>query len=292
MRENLIICPVGDRSSHAEWLKGARNFDIMLIYYGDKEGRYAHDGEYYLECREIGKLQKIAVAIKALKEKVKEYDAIAFADDDLKSTAEQFNLLFEKFKEYDLDAAQPAIDHGFITYRLTTRHADCELRYVHFIETMCPVFKTSLLLNELFPTLTINKSSWGVDFLWAEMLEDKRVAILDNVPMRHKDLISTVRSMISNEMGNYYRVLSDAGISEMEECEEVVSHIDARVMENLFVEKSRIPKPLGRRIILLPRVVYDHLRWSIFLWLRKYLPRVYARYEKLMRIFHLKRSIS
>jgi hypothetical protein len=35
MRENLIIVCAGDQSLHTRWVKGSRNYDIMVIYFGD-----------------------------------------------------------------------------------------------------------------------------------------------------------------------------------------------------------------------------------------------------------------
>jgi len=281
MNKDLVICPVGDHSFHQAWLKPGRGFDVLLIYYGYQPGRYRGEAEYYIECYELGKMSKIYHAINHFKKEMARYEFIALADDDLITTEKAFNLLFSKFRQYGLDAAQPAIDNGFVSYPLTTRHLDCELRYVNFIETMCPTFSGPLLLNDLLPTLVVNKSSWGLDFLWAQILRGKKIAFLDSVPMAHKGFFSSVRALFSYEQGPYYRALRDAGISEIKEMEEVVAKIDPEVMRTMYAENARISRPLSQRIFLWPLVAWDHARWAAFFWFRKYLPKICIRLQKM-----------
>ena len=46
-RHNLVICCAGDTSRHVQYLDDSRNYDVCVIYYGDRENRYREDCEHY-----------------------------------------------------------------------------------------------------------------------------------------------------------------------------------------------------------------------------------------------------
>ena len=53
--KNLVIGIVGDESVHPTWISepGVRNFDLCLIYFGDDDGRYSDQADYYFQRKGI-----------------------------------------------------------------------------------------------------------------------------------------------------------------------------------------------------------------------------------------------
>ena len=47
MNKNLVITISGDSSTHSQFLTTDRNFDLFVVYYGDKYNAYESDGDYY-----------------------------------------------------------------------------------------------------------------------------------------------------------------------------------------------------------------------------------------------------
>ena len=121
------------------------------------------------------KLSILKKAIESNIEIINQYDSIWLPDDDLSISTDEINLLFMRFNEYFLDAAQPAVKNNFYNYGVTRKRYFSKLRYVNFIEMMCPLFNTRTLIK-LLPTFEINKSGFGVDWLWSQKLAGHKVA--------------------------------------------------------------------------------------------------------------------
>ena len=79
MRKNLLIAVAGPTSLHRTWIKKDREFDVMVVYYGDLPNQYKADGEYYI--REKG--TKFNIIHKIFDQIPKEYERIFIPDDDL-----------------------------------------------------------------------------------------------------------------------------------------------------------------------------------------------------------------
>src|SRR5262249_51400172 len=85
--------------------------------------------------------------------------------------------------------------------------------FTTFVEVMAPCFRTDVLWN-LLPTFKANYSSWGMDYVWAELLgEQARVAIVDETQMRHTRPVAG---------GKLYAVLREAGRSPVNECQQLL----------------------------------------------------------------------
>ncbi|MBF0484903.1 MAG: hypothetical protein HQL16_00155 [Candidatus Omnitrophica bacterium] len=283
MKENLIIAAVGDRSFHRSWIKGKnRLFDVLLIYYGNESGKYLGDADYYLETQVVGKFQKIFLAIEKYHEEVSCYKYVCLADDDIISSTDAFNRLFEKFNHYGLDAGQPSISGGFIGHWITTRHWGCELRYVNFVEGMCPVFKSGLLLQEILPYLIANRSAWGIEWLWASVLVNKKVAILDCVSVRHKSFLDSAFCMLFHHKSDYYLSLRRTGVSIEKDMKDAAESVAPEIRKSLFLEKGRIRKPLGLRILLSPLMLYGLTKWTLYFMIIKHFDNFFLLANKIL----------
>jgi len=237
---NLVICSVGDNSYHRRWLRGARrDFDVMLIYYGLAKDMFKEDADYYFQINGgLFKLERIAAAVVKSYDVVRAYDAVCLPDDDISMDASAVNRLFALFRKYDLDLAQPAVAGGTLSWPITAQNRYCVLRYVNFIEMMCPVFRSRILLEQVH-TFNLNRSGWGVDFLWSKNLQERRLAIIDAVGMHHG-------RNISRGEREYYRQLAKIGIKPGEELDTMRSEYDCDLVGKMK-EYGRISKPVLMR---------------------------------------------
>ena len=212
-KKGLIIAPVGNKiSAHKEWLKGKRAFDLMLVNYSDILGLYRKDADYYFEVKGF-KLEILKQAIEANQNVVRKYDAVWLPDDDHSISGKNIERLFNIFYEQDLDLAQPAVKWGYTIYPVLKRKIGYKLRFVNFIEMMCPIFKTEILFHVL-SLFNLNRSGWGIDFLWSKRLAGKRLAVIDEGSIVHARPYSME--------GNYYKKLMSLGIDPNDECERMM----------------------------------------------------------------------
>lgn len=181
---NLVTAVVGDTSIHNIWMKDKANFDTFIIYYGDGEDKYIADGKYYDRSKGT-KFRILHDMITKHPEIFSEYDAVFVPDDDLYMTPESISKFFDIFHEYHLQIAQPSII-GWFSVPITAHIPFSKLRYVNWVEIMCPCFTTSALFN-CSTTFLENKSNWGIEFLWDKILGSpkKEIAIVDSVIAVH-----------------------------------------------------------------------------------------------------------
>ena len=180
MRNNLIVVCVGPTSIHRNWIDDDRNYDLMLVDYGDNES-YKDDGEYYVKCSGT----KMHIISDIADQIPDNYEYLFFPDDDLYFKTYQANHLFDVALKYKLKLCQPSIV-GYYSLEINLHHPGNVLRYTNFVEIMCPCFD-----RESFeicrPTFKYSKSCWGIDLLWTKLLgypEDK-IAIIDEVVVVH-----------------------------------------------------------------------------------------------------------
>lgn len=182
----LVVARAGDHSLHSEWIhpKEFRNFDLALSYYGDQAGRYREDCQYYFQAKGT-KWPKIYDLIKKLGDRIFQYEAIWFPDDDLRTHPGNISRMFELFTEQRLLLAQPALT-GNSYFQVTAQHIDYKLRYTHFVEIMAPVFSREAL-RSCWHTFNKSVTGWGMEHVWAKLLgyPHKGMAILDETPVKH-----------------------------------------------------------------------------------------------------------
>ena len=211
---NLIISPVGDDSQHPTWLNaaGERQFDLAMIYFGSQAGRYRADADHYLAQRGF-KFHLIEQMLRQFGSRLDDYDYVWLPDDDIASSTHDINRLFALTREYRLAIAQPAIANGDTSYRVVRLHTGFLLRYTQFVEVMCPVLSRAAL-ELVRPTLTANKSAWGVDWAWTRLIPPTEMAIIDAVGVAH------TRPLHS---GAGYQRMRDAGVDPHRDLQEMAA---------------------------------------------------------------------
>ncbi len=246
-KRNLIISPVGDNSCHRGWIKsGHKEFDVMLIYFGDKKKKYHKDADYYLEIKGLFKLENISMAIKQYYSTITKYDAVCLPDDDITMDAAMLNHIFRIFHKYNLDMAQPTIAAGVRSHAFTRQKPEYILRFVNWVEMMCPIFKKSTLL-EILPTFMLNRSGYGIDVLWGKVFEGKRIAAIDRCGIYHKVQYKGA----DQHDREYNKTLANKGIDYRKEENESVCRYGASAHDQ--IEYGKIKGPYVRFVFLWTR---------------------------------------
>ena len=234
MKRNLVIVPVGRvPSCHKAWVSPKRQFDLLLVNYSDVPNLYREDGDYYFAGSGF-KYELIRDGVDAYHDQIRHYEYIWLPDDDLAIGVAAVNNLFEICRAYELDLAQPAVKNAYASHAITRRRLLCRLRFVNFVELMCPLFKREAFFQVL-DTFRINRSGYGIDWIWADRLSGKRIAIIDEIGVVHTKKLFA---------GDYYKKLHALNIDAMRECQEVFSKFG---LSGTFIEHGRVVRSLATR---------------------------------------------
>ncbi len=187
-RPYLVVVRSGKSSLHQQWqqeLRGQeRNWDLLLSHYDDsdinpeggdiivRQGAFKFSASYRM-------FQDIAW--------LRNYQAVWFCDDDIMTSWEDINHLFNVFSAYDLLLAQPTLTHDSYWYHpITLNRTDTLVRFSNFAEIMAPLFSMQALQTCL-PSFKNIVAGWGLDWLWPKMLGQPRnkIALIDMVTVRH-----------------------------------------------------------------------------------------------------------
>ncbi|RKS80169.1 hypothetical protein CLV35_0590 [Motilibacter peucedani] len=185
-RPYLVVVRAGDRSLHREWLRGRRNFDLVVDYYGSTPGLWREDADVYLE-RKGPKFAPVGEWLQDNAALVREYEAVWLPDDDLYATGDTVSDMLELTTALGLGAAQPALTgDSYFSHGITLQVAGLAMRWTSFVEVMGPVFSRAGL-QACLPSFGRSVSGWGLDTIWPTMLAAAglEVGILDATPVRH-----------------------------------------------------------------------------------------------------------
>ncbi len=234
-RRNLVVCPMGDSSVHRTWLSdaGARQFDLMLIYYGNQVDFGRQDADYYVQRRGF-KWELLAAVLDGHSDVFERYDRVWCPDNDIAADTHQVNHLFKLFEHYQLQLAQPAISKGEVSYQALRQRPGVVLRYTPYVEVMCPLFTREALLR-VAPTFGESRSGWGLDWVWPRWFEHTQRAIIDAVGVEHTGMLFR---------GEHYRELAKLGIDPGGDFERVIQKFggfDRRVHKAFVRGTIRLP---------------------------------------------------
>jgi len=184
----LVVLRAHDHSCHKQWLKpkGSKNFDLLIDYYGDQPNRYLHDADYYMQSKGL-KYPGIYRILNRLGQRLWDYEAVWFPDDDIGTDAQNINEMFRLFSTYNLWLAQPALTQdSYYSHDITVERNGVLLRYTNFVEVMVPIF-SPYALKKCMHTFPYMRSGWGMDFVWPKLLGDpkNKIAILDRCSVTH-----------------------------------------------------------------------------------------------------------
>ncbi len=191
-RPNLVIVRASDNSVQPHWTRDIsdcdRNWDLCLSYYGDDPTPLIGTCEFLTHQP----LQRKFPAIHDLfypGSPLLDYDRVWYSDDDVMTTWADVNQLFHLSRRYGLDLAQPALQQRpdcYIAHWFTAQQPQTVLRYIGFVEIMCPLF-SARALRICLGSLRDVHYGFGLDHLWPALLGGPRarIAVIDAVGVIH-----------------------------------------------------------------------------------------------------------
>lgn len=191
----LIVTRVGRKSLHSAWLHGVGDFgiDTVLSAY-ESISDTSRDG-VIVEHRPGRKVEGYASFLRDRADLWKQYDYVCLLDEDILSTPETFAKAFDLAKRHNIAISQPALTRdSYFTYAACLAQPVWQMRYVNFIEMMCPIFRADAL-GKVLPLFQEGLES-GIDLIWCNLLSDgsERFAILDAAPVQHTEPVGGNKS--------------------------------------------------------------------------------------------------
>jgi hypothetical protein len=186
-RKNLVVVRAGGNSLHPHWLddEQRRNWDLVVSLY-DPDARFQHPGDVLVVARRGGKWDGL-YALFADSDILSRYDYIWLPDDDIDTSTQAINAIFDDMRRYALDLAQPSLTrNSYFSHFALMSCPGYLIRYTNFIETMAPCLKSSVL-QAILADFEGSMSGFGLDYIWCRLSHDNRfkAAILDHVAVHH-----------------------------------------------------------------------------------------------------------
>lgn len=180
---NLVFTSAGDNANIERWLKGNKNFDLWITYYGDEDGRYRELADYY-HARKDAKYSNLHYAYQNWNGLLDQYEAIMVMDDDIIINASGISRLFDIRNQYGLWLLQPAFSpFGRISHPFTIVHPFTLIRYTNFVECGVALFQKNIL-DKFMQVYDPDLKGYGIDFWYLDVIGPDlagKVAIADVV---------------------------------------------------------------------------------------------------------------
>ena len=185
MHKDLIIIRCGATSQHRNWLGATRHYDTLVFGYEPLPAGLteAADDVVIMPGPKVVCWQKL---LQERPELLTRYSQIALLDDDLVGSAADINKLFGYGRSRGLSLWQPSLTwDSYFSYAATLHNPLFNLRYVNFVEMMCPFFSVEQLRLTM-PLFALGYEV-NIDRLWCRLRPDwcKAYAIIDDVQLRH-----------------------------------------------------------------------------------------------------------
>ncbi len=195
-RPFLLISRIGPRSLHPYWIDcgSERSFDLLLSAYDDGVTPLDRDGVIF-ERRAGTKVAGYGALLRDHRALIADYEHVALFDDDLLIDSAGIDRLFAIAARYRIKVAQPALTaDSHYTYAALLRHPGLLLRYVTYVEMMCPVFRRDAL-ERVAPLFEMGFES-GIDIVWSNLLWEapRDLAVIDAVAVRHTQRVGRAKA--------------------------------------------------------------------------------------------------
>jgi hypothetical protein len=191
-RPNLVVLRAGEETLHMQWPRDVtnaeRNWDLCISAYSPDPARFLGQCEYLAHAPQQRKFQAIYDLFYE-GSPLWNYDRIWLPDDDLMTSWADINRMFQLARRFDLDLSQPSLQRRpdcYIAHWFTGQHMEYLLRYVGFVEIMCPIFSNRALAI-CIGSFRDSVSGFGLDHLWPALLGGPRarMAVIDAVGVVH-----------------------------------------------------------------------------------------------------------
>ena len=269
-RRQLVFTSAGDRSNLKHWLDGPREFDLVVVFYGDEPNDYADVCEYYF-VRKGSKFGNLNYLYQTQPELLRDYDSVLVMDDDILISAESINRLFQLFSEQDWWLAQPAFSPvGKISWPITRVQPRCRWRYTNFVEMGAPLFRRDKLddfMRVFDPEITgTGTDHWFMESLGTEIIG--KVAVVDEVtcinPRDHSKGGQRECDLLEGETERsraWGRIQAKYGVKRVEHTENGVQM--KPLVDGLVSTFSHWP---SNAYVFLRERLFSHLKPIIYRW--------------------------
>jgi hypothetical protein len=183
-KKYLVFTSAGDNTNfYNNWLNENRNFNLMVVYYGDIYNKYIDKCDYYL-MRKGSKFQNLYYTYTNYKFIFNSYESFFILDDDIIINTNEINRLFNILKKYDLWILSPSYSiRSKISHSITKKLDNSFLRYTNFIEVGVPLFSKYALTKfmKVYDPILIG---YGIDYwyIWVLGINKKnKYAICDEI---------------------------------------------------------------------------------------------------------------
>jgi hypothetical protein len=182
---DLVVLRAGKHSVHPKWRPGIAAFDLIVSGYEDLpiELTQMAAATLMIPGPKIASWGRLFGDNPHL---LDNYEQIALLDDDLLCSIDDINTMFAAGRTHGLLLWQPSLAwDGYYTYGITLNNPFFYMRYVNFIELMCPFFANDQLKMTL-PLFSLGYEIY-IDRLWCRLNanSERRFAIVDAVTFRH-----------------------------------------------------------------------------------------------------------
>lgn len=207
-RRALVVLQAGRGSLAERWCRDeGRAWDLLVNYY-DALGFRPGLGDY--ACFQKGtKFTAMWMFREKFADVLEEYEHVLFLDDDIETSVDDLNRLFEACRTHELDLAQMTLtaDSSCNWTELFSRPGVDGPRPVSAVEIMMPVVSQKAL-RLIAPTFGRSVSGFGLDLVWGKLVAEAggRIAVLD-------DIVAAHRRPVDQSGGAYYNYLRSAGIN-------------------------------------------------------------------------------
>lgn len=191
----LLYCPVRGRDCLGDFWGEDRLYDIAVNDWTMSGSRW-EEAEYAFASpghKWPGIHRNLSLISRS-------YDYYAFFDNDISISTEDVNRLFLIGSALKLDLFQAALSSASSTSHAHLKRMDGSLvRMTSFVEIMMPVFSRSAL-QRCFSSFDQSESGYGLDFLWANLLEGRNMAVVDAVVASHVRPVQSAGWQLSSGM--------------------------------------------------------------------------------------------
>lgn len=192
---NLVIARVGRNSLHRSWIDVGkpRNWDLYLCPFQDIPSQTDLDcivGEVIPGPKWTG-LRTLLTQWDGWRD----YDQVWLPDDDILASQDTISSMFEAAAALGFKLFTPALqENSHHTHYIIMRNRNFFARRVGFVEIIVPGFSRPVL-ERLLDTLDLSTTGWGwgLDPLWAKLLNYEDLGILDAIPVVHTRPVGRLR---------------------------------------------------------------------------------------------------
>ena len=212
--KNLLVITCGKDSLHTKWNNiSLRSFDLCLLVYDNTDfADLVSSNAKYIIKSENSKWHNIYTHVPYTM--YNNYEQIGILDEDMETTVENINLIFDFGKKYNFDLYAPALTHdSYYSHSQTLQQKRCDFRITNTVEQMCPFFSVRAY-DKLRSEFVASEYAWGygLEFSFENILKSEQgktifggyVGIIDKYAIKHTRKI-TNRIDISEPEINFYR---------------------------------------------------------------------------------------